>query len=166
MLPSRLSKIELERREIWKDYLSYSNERIKHIKCLSRINFLQKCWNAKIIPRFLKFRIPENGCFIQSEITKFQRNLLRKEMNQAKSTCKLKEKDVEIKRNNLKERLPRQLIPTVIWQTNLKCRRHGKIIGDRQKNKLNALAGEQNRTLFNQKYTTAKLLDLKEEPPD
>ena len=28
-----------------------------------RIEFLQTCEDSKLIPKFLKFRIPKNGCF-------------------------------------------------------------------------------------------------------
>ena len=44
------------------------------------INFLESCKRADIIPRFLKFRMPNNDCFDDRTVNDFQLQLLRKEL--------------------------------------------------------------------------------------
>ena len=62
-LPRRLLVLQLQRSDCWKEFLQYE----KHIKKLEnnrlRLKYLESCKHADIIPRFLNFRIPNNGCF-------------------------------------------------------------------------------------------------------
>ena len=92
-LPLRLLKLELKRSDCVKQYLQYVNSLDKLDKCCLRIKFLEECRNFDIIPKFLNFRIPNNGCFDQKSIHMFQRNLLHKEIIKAKnqfSICEIR----------------------------------------------------------------------------
>ena len=87
-LPLRLLAQELKGHDCWKLYLDYTKIRGKIENNKLRIAFLEDCKRADIIPRFLKFRIPNNGCFDQKSVHDFQRNLLRKEIISAKENLK------------------------------------------------------------------------------
>ena len=77
-LPYKLLMLECKRNDNWKDFLQYRKTvRKKENHCL-RINFLENCLKANIVPRFLKFRIPANGCFDDKAVLDFQLRLLRR----------------------------------------------------------------------------------------
>ena len=81
-LPLRLLVMELKRVDCYKSYLRYKKAVVD--TCSLRIRFLEKCSKADIIPKFLKFRIPNNGCFDDKSVHDFQKRLLRKEIISAK----------------------------------------------------------------------------------
>ena len=59
----------------YKQYYHYKKSRIKVLNVSMRIKFLEKCIKSDIIPRFLRFNIPNNGCFQQKEVHNFQKKL-------------------------------------------------------------------------------------------
>ena len=73
-------RLELQRHGYWKDFLDYRTCIQKVVKHSLRITFLEECCKAEIIPRFLKFRIPNNGCFDDKSVHDFQKWLLKKEL--------------------------------------------------------------------------------------
>ena len=56
--------------------------------------FLRNCQMNYIIPRFLKFRVPENGYFEERNVHNFQKTLLRREI--AKASRKLETQQAEL----------------------------------------------------------------------
>ena len=62
-LPRRLLATILKRRNCWNPVQKYFRLLVKRENTNQRINFITKCKGADIIPRFLRFRVPENGCF-------------------------------------------------------------------------------------------------------
>ena len=87
-LPFRLLALELKRSSCWKQYLHYEKTILKVESNSLRIKFLENCKRADLIPNFLKFRIPNNGCFDEKSIHDFQRQLLNKELLNAKQNLK------------------------------------------------------------------------------
>ena len=83
-LPYRLLAIELKRNGWMKPFLQYQKALEKHLKNSLRIEFLTKCKLAEIIPKFLKFRIPTNGCFDNNTVHKFQQNCYGKKLHMQK----------------------------------------------------------------------------------
>ena len=83
-LPQRLLHLELRRRDCLKDLFRYQDQLLKLVNNRLRIEFIGHCKRADIIPRFLKFRIPNNGCFDEDSIHDFQKKLLHKELIKAK----------------------------------------------------------------------------------
>ena len=59
----RLLKKTLERTGNWKSFLEYVRARKKMINGIQRTDFLKTCLDNDLIPRFLAFRVPSNGCF-------------------------------------------------------------------------------------------------------
>ena len=112
-LPLRLLALSLLRLECWKYYLDYERSLLKLVNCTCRIQFIEQCIQADIIPRFLKFRIPENGCFEPIVVHNFQRNLLKNELSKAKKTQVTQMNVIETKRSVLRDVVPVKLIPSI-----------------------------------------------------
>ena len=83
-LPFSQMASELKRSEGWSYFLRHQKQLEKIANNEERINFLQKCKSSEIIPKFLRFRIPKNGCFDEKSVLNFQRKLLSKEITKAK----------------------------------------------------------------------------------
>ena len=84
ILPYRLLATDLRRNDQWQAYLGYMKVLEKCQANALRLKFLDNCSKAGIIPRFLKFRIPNNGCFDTNSVLEFQKKLLRKEIVKAR----------------------------------------------------------------------------------
>ena len=84
LLPRGLLAIRLKHSNSWKHVLKYFRLVIKRQKTYQRIKFINQCRAADIIPRFLRFRIPDNGCFEPTVVHNFQRKLLNQEWKKAK----------------------------------------------------------------------------------
>ena len=85
MLPLKLLKIELKRQGTLTSWYAYLNLKSKLLKTCKRIEFLQTCEENKVIPKFLKFRILNNGCSSSNAVEKFQANLLKIELKTQKT---------------------------------------------------------------------------------
>ena len=114
-LPRRLQAIELQRRKGWKYFLNYKKLIEKTVNCDQRIIFLQNCKKADIIPKFLKFRIPNNGCFDDNAVHTFQKSLLQKEISKAKEQLKILNNQSQDKLYILRDHTPAKCIPSVLF---------------------------------------------------
>ena len=85
MLPIKLLKLELNRQGILTNWYSYLKLKSKLVRTFKRIEFLQTCEDNKLIPKLLKSRIPNNGCFNKNSEEKFQANLLKIELKSARN---------------------------------------------------------------------------------
>ena len=112
-LPHRLLAKELHRRNCWKNFLKYQKAHGKHRKNSLRIKFLEKCKQSDIIPRFLRRRIPTNGCFDDKTVREFQHKLLRKEIIKAKSDQSTKWEQFVQTWNAVEAALPQLLWPSI-----------------------------------------------------
>ena len=147
-LPLRLLAKELQRHCCLTEYLKYQKHLQKVENCNQRIAFLQKCKHSDIIPSFLKFRIPNNGCFDDGSVHEFQRKLLQKELIQAKKNYKELMSHLNEKREILKSKLPQKCVASVVVYSRIfrwSVRKKVKQIHDK---KLTALAVEQSKPLF------------------
>jgi len=98
-----------------------------------RLQFLDNCCKADIIPRFLKFRIPNNGCFDDKSVNEFQLHLLRKELIKAKHETQESKHRLTAARDYLKQSIPLKLLPSVILHTRIEMRKYNET----QTNQLN-----------------------------
>ena len=163
-LPFRLLALSLKRSECWKEYVGYERTLKKLVNCECRINFIEQCYQADIIPRFLKFRIPENGCFEPTIVHNFQRNLLKVELSKARA---LKENHVNTlltKRAALRNAANEELIPSIVLYTRQTVKDTRRKVQATQSKKLDNLSREQQRPLFDV-HDTVKLCDLDIQPP-
>ena len=83
VLPFGLLKLRMSKQSV-SDYRKYLKALEKQANCQQRILFLTSCLKNELIPKFLNFRVPSNGCFDPTTVHNFQRRLLRKEIASAK----------------------------------------------------------------------------------
>ena len=163
-IPYRLLAISLKRIGTWKKYKIYEKALIKLVNCVCRIEFIEDCCQADIIPRFLKFRIPENGCFEPSIVHNFQRNLLKAELVKAKRQKEVHLNNVQLGRTELREASSTKLIPSIVLYTRQAVKTARIEVKKSHARKLKAWSKEQQRPLFDV-HDTVKILDADIKPP-
>ena len=117
-----------------------------------------------IIPRFLKFRIPENGCFEPTVVHNFQRNLLKNELSKAKKTQVTHMNVIETKRSVLRDVVPVELIPSIILYTRKSVTSTRANVQKTHRCKIQALSWEQQRPLVDV-HETGRICDEDIAPP-
>ena len=165
MLPYRLLKTELQRQNCFKEYLDYGKSLEKLDNCALRISFLEKCRNSDIIPKFLNFRVPNNGCFVDSSVKDFQRRLLHREIGKAKTTLNECIARVDEKRSSLKARLPGKCISSVVFHSKRDRRVNKQTVSAKHEKKLINLSLDQEKPLFNVS-NTVQFCDVSVNIPD
>ena len=148
-LPERLLKIELKRNECYREYLQYMKSLDKLDKCVLRKKFLVECRNSDIIPKFLQFRIPNNGCFEDHAVHNFQRNLLHKEIAKASNQNAICESRLCEARERLKSLVPNKCVPSVVLYTRYNRSISRKSILLNHKHKIQNLSASQQKPLLN-----------------
>ena len=134
-LPLKLFVIELKRQGCYKEFLQYKKYVHKFDNCSERIAFLEKCRGSDLIPRFLLFRVPTNGCFDNDSVHNFQPR--HRPYIHVEHLAFLPE-----------EKLPNKLLPTVIVHSRLeRCNRSRTIKSTYQK-KILSLSERQQKPLF------------------
>ena len=92
-LPKRLLEVILKSIDCYGTLHNYRTIRMKILKVRMRIKFLEKCYCYKLVPYFLRSKIPTNGAFKEEAVRSFQRRLLKLELNNAhKHSAGLNEK--------------------------------------------------------------------------
>ena len=163
-LPFRLLATELRRKNSWKIYLDYQRSIAKVENNNLRIKFLENCLQSDLIPRFLKFRVPKNDCFDNKSVHDFQRKLLKKEWIKAKDNNKICVERLDKLRSELVMRVPEKCIPSVVLYSTYFRRQLRSKLSKRHADKLNTLAQEQQRPLFQVKDTVV-LHNIDTTPP-
>ena len=165
LLPYRLLSSELSQNDCLISYLQYRKSLEKVEKNLQRAKFLSSCYNADIIPRFLRFRIPNNGTFDQKSVFEFQKSLLRKEIVRAKSDRKAINGTLCERRERIKNDVPEYLLPSVAFHSRQSVRSVRSEVRNRHNKKLLELSEQQERPLFTVQNTVI-LHNLDEVPPN
>ena len=163
VIPFKLLKKIVQQDGILTIYLDYTAALLKATNCQQRILFLKKCLSNDLIPRFLKFRIPENGCFEATMVQKLQRRLLRRELSEAHRTMIMRSDQLRKARQLLKEKCTDTSFLSVAWHSRRDTRAERLTNHDRDKKKLVGLAAEQERPLRSVGNTVKIIGDLK--PP-
>ena len=163
-IPFRLMATRLKQFNCWKQYLQYQKILLKYDNNSLRIDFLENCKRADIIPRFLKFRIPTNGCFDEKTTHNFQQKLLNKELIKAKEERDKIKFQLEEKREDLKNTVPRKYLPSIIFHSRYDRRIAHREQSAKHNKKLTNLSEEQERPLF-QVLNTVRLCDIDLKPP-
>ena len=117
--------------------------------CILRVKFLENCLKSDIIPKFLKFRVPNNGCFDDESVHDFQRRLLRKEIVSAKNDHGQNLMKLYEKRALMCDSVQDNLLPSLVLYTRYErisfCKKQASV----HSNKLRNLSLEQDRPLLN-----------------
>ena len=164
LLPLRLLETSLKRSDGWNEYLDYTKSLVKLEHNHLRINCIESCRSADIIPQFLKFRVPNNGCFEPTIVHNFQRKLLKEELAKAKQNLEQNINNVESKRTALKNKVPPDLIPSVAVYSRCEVRETRLKVQSTHNGKLDRLSKEQERPLFNLQ-NTVKFYEINLQPP-
>ena len=130
------------------------------------IESLQTCEDSKLIPKFLKFRIPKNGCFNKNAVEKFQANLLKLEVRNAKTQLEKKKEDTEECLIELRQKIPAKLIPTVLLHTRVAWFTEKQKVHTKHQEKLNNLSIDQDRPIARVKKDTITILDNIKDLPE
>ena len=163
-LPYRLLALELKRGTCWKQFLHYQKAVCKLETNRLRIVFLENCKRSELIPRFLKFRVPNKECFDNKSVYEFQRKLLCKELIKAKENLKVVTERLKEKRNTIKEKVPSKLLPSVALYTRCTMIELCKKQTQTHYKKLAMLSKEQEQPLFNVQNTVVTF-ELENLPP-
>ena len=124
----------------------------------------RNCLQAHIIPKFLKFRIPNNDCFEPTVVHNFQRRLLKQELSKAKETVLQHNASLDAKRSALQQSIPETLIPSVVVYTRMAVHSTRNEVTTTLQKKLDNLSQEQERPLFHVQ-DTVKFFDIGIVPP-
>ena len=152
-LPFRLMALELRRSSCWKQYLHYEKTLNKVERNNLRIIFLENCKRADVIPSFLKFRIPTNGCFDEKSVHDFQRQLLKKELQKAKDDRRKLKENLHEKRRQLILVVPPKCMPSIAVHTRNTRVTTRRELSRKHNHKLTILSEKQERPLFNVQNT-------------
>ena len=124
---------------------------------------LKKCIQTDI-PAFLRFRVPNNGCFETTAVHNFQRRLLKGELNKANVTLYEHERKVNDTHEKLRQILCHTLITSVVLYSRMTVQNiHLEVTSTHQK-KLDNLSKQQERPLFNVD-DTIRLFEVDIHPP-
>ena len=129
-----------------------------------QIKFIDNCVRADLIPCFLKFWVPNNGCFDNKSVHDFQKGLLRKELVRARQDLKSANERLYANRQAIKNAVPEKLLPSIILHTRIARRTLRSAIQGSHSQKLLSLSEEQERPLFNVKNAVI-LYGLEKKPP-
>ena len=112
-LPFRLLATELLRNDCEKEFYHFLRLTTKVQASSLRVKFLSNCKQADVIPRFLRFRIPTNGCFDNESVRSFQRKLLHKELVRAREEETVKIDQLEDCINDIHTKAPLKTLPSI-----------------------------------------------------
>ena len=90
---------------------------IKIEKNSIRVKFLSSCYKADIIPRFLRFRVPNNGMLDRKSVFEFQKGLLRKELHRAKELQLVLNNKLGEKRGEIHKTVHEKVLPSVAFHS-------------------------------------------------
>ena len=84
---------ESERANLVRKQFDYISRQMKAEKAVLRVKFLERCVQSKLIPRFLqKFHFPKIEAYDTYKIERFQRQILKDELDKAKKVLLEKER--------------------------------------------------------------------------
>ena len=165
LLPYRLLALGLRRNDTWPVFLRYQRCLEKQQASDLRIQYIKNCMEADIIPRFLRFRIPNNGFFDNQSVHEFQKKLLKKELIQARADNQKVVSNLNEKRELLKHSISDQLLVSVAFYSRQQGRECRRQISATHHKKLMNLSEEQEKPLFSVKNTVVTY-ELDSTPPD
>ena len=164
LLPRRLLANILKRKNVWKCFLNYENLIQKIVKCDLRTQYLQNCKKADIIPKFLKFRIPNNGCFDDDAVHKFQKNLLQKEISKSKEKLKLLNTQIDNNLSSIRDNVPSEYFHSILFHIRFSRKKLKSKITEIHNKKLQNLSRDQGKPLFKNE-NTVKWMNIDKPPP-
>ena len=149
ILPRILFEKILEKRDALSFFAKYQRSVQKLSFCCHRIKFLSTCLKNDIISKFLRFKMPANGCFESTVVHNFQKRLLRKEKQKALQTKICLAGSLDISRRTFTSAVPRYYLPSAAFHVRYDMRVSYQEVSDRHRKKLDDLARLQENPLHN-----------------
>ena len=159
-IPWKLLKKKLNESNQFKIFVDYRRAREKWASAKSRTKFLRECLANDLIPNFLRFRIPENGCFEQTAVHNFQRRLLRAEIQKADKAVSDATEMLEKSRRKISE-IAHEYLPSIILFNRIHMRKFSAEMSTRHSKKLANLSVKQQKPLNGNHDTVKTLTDIK-----
>ena len=122
ILPYRLLATELHRNDALPLYLKYQKTLGKVQVNTLRAKYLNDCLKADLVPRFLRFRVPNNGCFDEKTIHEFQIKLLRKELIRAQNERKSLSAKLTDHRKVVKDTISENILVSIAFHSRINVR--------------------------------------------
>ena len=164
VLPYRLLICELDRWNSKKLFFVYQRKYEQKLTNTQRRIFLEECVKKKIIPNFVKFRVPKNGCFKNSSVRGFQKNLLKKEVHACVDKQAKLDDAVDKAREDLKCSIHENLLPSICHHVSSTTKKLIEQLKAKHKRKIENLSAIQDSSLLNTKGYLTVLNDV--EVPD
>ena len=117
-------------------YRGYKKVRLKLIVMKVRLEFLLKCKNLDIIPKFLSFKVPTNGVFDIRQVHRFQIKLLRTEIHKTRILLNDQQNKLDLCRKRVQLNIPKILWPSIINSIHEEVKLESMCSKDKLKNKL------------------------------
>ena len=164
LLPPPVLIWTLKNKLIWKLVRDYASIYAKLINCHQCVKFLRVFQENDIILNFLRFRVPENGVFLNQAVHSFQTKLLRTEINKARTDEENVEVKLERARGAVRSGVDEKFWPSVIKYLSLREQRQTATVKETHQKKLMKLSERQDRPLGKQGEGSVRALDEVELP--
>ena len=159
LIPKILFEGLLKKISCYAHYREYKKTRFKLSNSTLRVDFLERSIRSDLIPKFLSFRIPNNGAFEPIAVHNFQRRLLRYEMTNATKLVTQHTANLKEKRELLKTSVPHIMIESIASYCHEEVSLKRLVIKERHQNKLIQMAETQGRPLFGI-HDSVKVIDV------
>ena len=116
-----------------------------------------------MIPHFLRFRIPANGCFETTIVHNFQRRLLRGQLLSAEYAVIQATRSLTVTRSDILKSCPRSLLPSIVLRCRTQQGTSTRTLREKHQSKLALLAERHEKPLRGIHDTVRVLGDIK--PP-
>ena len=113
-----------------------------------RLDFLLKCKDLDIIPKFLSFKVPTNGVFDIRHVHRFQMKLLRTEIQKTRILLTDHQKKLDLCRKLVQANIPEILFPSIINSIHEEVNFESMCAKDKLKNKLIQLSQAQDKPIL------------------
>ena len=143
-------------------YSSSTKENLNKNQQIFKDGFcLEECLKNKIIPKLSNFWVPKNGCFNNSSVRVFQRNLLRKEVHACVDKQAKLDDAVDKTGKDLKCSTPEKLPPSIWHQVSSTTKKLIEQLKAKHKREIENLSALQDSLLLNTEGYLRVLDDIK-----
>ena len=164
ILPYCIFEKLIRTKQKWHLFSRYKSAVAKYSNNVARINFLSECLKNDIIPKFLKFRVPENGCFEPTIVHNFQKKLLRSELTKARLARNQTEEKLSCARQGVSSAFSDKLLVSVSFYIRQSLKLNFELLRNKHRAKLKKLAVDQDKPLAERSDNVVVLADVK--PPN
>ena len=139
--------------DVIKSFRKYQRSYHKLMSSIARCQFLKQCLDNRLIPKFLRFKVPNNGVFNDAAVDSFQLKLLRSELIKARKAKSQNELDLHNSRILLVDSFPDAMLVSLSVFTRKDGREHYQKLKRNHDKKLQELSQLQEKPLRSSEKT-------------